>query len=79
MTPEVVVHPASPGGGRRVTAGPVNLGLAHGDRDLIEFLRRAGLDDAEGLVLGDSPLIRWRGGGAHDYTTPGAPRPPGKG
>ncbi|MFD4628554.1 hypothetical protein ACFVYR_01440 [Streptomyces sp. NPDC058284] len=67
MTPAIVVQYASVGGGRRVTVGSVPLGLAHDDRDLIEFLRRAGLDDAEGLVLGDSPLIEWRGGRAHEY------------
>ncbi|MGH4029251.1 hypothetical protein ACQB60_09995 [Actinomycetota bacterium Odt1-20B] len=43
------------------------LGLARADRDLIEFLRRAGLENAEELVFGDSPLIHWRGGHAHEY------------
>ncbi|MGD6749167.1 hypothetical protein [Streptomyces sp. BH105] len=42
-------------------------GLAHDDYDLIEFLRRTGLDDAEALVFGDSPQIQWRGGRAHEY------------
>ncbi|MEV0123143.1 hypothetical protein AB0I16_16645 [Streptomyces sp. NPDC050703] len=67
MTPEIVVHRPSPSGGRRVTVGSAILGLAHSDRDVIEFLRRAGLEDAEALVLGDSRLIRWRGGRAHEY------------
>ncbi|MGY0020091.1 hypothetical protein [Streptomyces sp. cg35] len=70
MADEIVVHRPSPTGGRRVTAGQTILGLAHSDRDVIEFLRRAGLDDAEGLVLGDSPLIRWAGGRAHEYGAP---------
>ncbi|MFI6879042.1 hypothetical protein ACIBL6_36950 [Streptomyces sp. NPDC050400] len=65
--PEIVVQRPSPAGGRRVTVGGTALGLAHSDRDLIEFLRRAGLDDADGLVLGDSPLIHWCGGCAHRY------------
>jgi hypothetical protein len=44
------------------------LGLAHSDRDLIEFLRRAGLADADELVLSDSLLIDWRGGRPHGYS-----------
>ncbi|MEU6993988.1 hypothetical protein ABZ953_25460 [Streptomyces sp. NPDC046465] len=71
MMSAIIVQPAAAGGGRRVTVGSVALGLAHDDRDLIEFLRRAGLEDAEGLVLGDSPLIEWRGGGAHQYEAGG--------
>ncbi|MYW69940.1 hypothetical protein GTY65_38695 [Streptomyces sp. SID8379] len=63
----IVVHRPSPSGGRRVTVGSASLGLAHSDGDLIEFLRRAGLDDAESLVLGDSPHIVWCGGCAHEY------------
>ncbi|WP_394436135.1 hypothetical protein [Streptomyces sp. SGAir0957] len=43
------------------------LGLAHSDADVIEFLRRAGLENAEDLVLGDSPAIEWRGAPAHEY------------
>lgn len=67
MGPAIVVHRPSPTGGRRVTVGHAILGLAHDDYDLIEFLRRAGLDDAEALVLGDSSQIQWRGGRAHEY------------
>ncbi|MFI6873548.1 hypothetical protein ACIBL6_08930 [Streptomyces sp. NPDC050400] len=67
MAPEIVVHRPSPTGGRRVTVGHTILGLAHSDADVIEFLRRVGLDSAEDLVLGDSPLIHWRGGRAHEY------------
>ncbi|WP_353946710.1 hypothetical protein ABII15_37240 [Streptomyces sp. HUAS MG91] len=65
--PGIVVQRPAPGGGRRVTVGAVRLGIAHSDRDVIEFLRRAGLDDADQLVLGDSPAIQWRGGRAHEY------------
>ncbi|MFF1374663.1 hypothetical protein [Streptomyces sp. NPDC058308] len=80
MMSAIVVQPAAPGGGRRVMVGSVALGLAHDDRDLIEFLRRAGLEDAEGLVLGDSPLIEWRGGGPHQYEAEaGREGPQGKG
>ncbi|MFJ4714388.1 hypothetical protein [Streptomyces sp. NPDC088785] len=66
-TAEIVVQRPAPQGGRRVTVGAVRLGIAHSDADVIEFLRRAGLDDADRLVLGDSPAIRWRGGRPHEY------------
>ncbi|CAM5674030.1 putative protein OS=Streptomyces alboniger OX=132473 GN=CP975_31900 PE=4 SV=1 [Streptomyces alboniger] len=42
------------------------LGLAHSDADVIEFLRRAGIEDAEGL-LDDPVWVQWRGGRAHHY------------
>jgi hypothetical protein len=62
----IVVHPPSPTGGRRVTAHDQILGLAHSDHDAIEFLRRAGLPDAETL-LDDPAWVEWRGGRAHHY------------
>lgn len=62
----IVVHRPSPSGGRRVTARGHILGLAHSDRDVVEFLRRAGLPDAEGL-LDDAAWVTWRGGRAHHY------------
>ncbi|MGW7053150.1 hypothetical protein [Streptomyces sp. NPDC054887] len=67
MAAPIIVYPPSPTGGRRVRVDGEILGLAHSDRDLVEFLRRAGLDDAEQLVDSDSRLIEWRGGKAHDY------------
>jgi hypothetical protein len=67
MCPVVVVHRVSPSGGRSVTVEAVPLGLAHSDADVVEFLRRAGLENAEDIVLGDSPHIEWRGGPAHQY------------
>ena len=40
--------------------------LAYRDQDVIEFLRRAGLPDAEQLL--DLPeWVEWRGGRAHTY------------
>jgi len=37
-----------------------------GDADVVEFLRRAGLPDAEQLL--DQPeWVEWRGGRAHQY------------
>ncbi|MFE7577636.1 hypothetical protein ACFU5Z_23150 [Streptomyces sp. NPDC057521] len=61
----IVVHRPSSTGGRRVTVNGEILGLAHDDRDLIELLRRAGLD-AEALI-DDPAWVEWRGGRAHDW------------
>ncbi|MFJ4738683.1 hypothetical protein [Streptomyces sp. NPDC088775] len=66
MKAPIVVHHPSPTGGRRVVIGGEIAGLAHDDRDLVEFLRRAGLEDASGL-LDDPHWIEWRGGRAHRY------------
>ncbi|WP_329125803.1 hypothetical protein [Streptomyces sp. NBC_01465] len=66
MSAPITVHPPSPSGGRRVTAQGQILGLAHSDRDVTEFLRRAGIEDAE-LVLDDRAWVEWRGGRAHRY------------
>lgn len=65
-TAPVVVHPPSGTGGRRVTVRGQILGLAHSDADVVEFLRVAGLPDAEGL-LDDPEWVQWKGGRAHDY------------
>ncbi|MFE4921285.1 hypothetical protein [Streptomyces sp. NPDC056661] len=65
-TAPIVVHWPSPTGGRHVTAYGHNLGVAHDDRDLIEYLRRAGLPDAETLI-DDPQMVEWRGGRAHHY------------
>ncbi|MFF7411696.1 hypothetical protein [Streptomyces lydicus] len=62
----IIVHPASATGGRRVTARGQILGLAHGDLDLVEFLRRAGIDEPE-RILDDPAWVEWRGGRPHDY------------
>ncbi|MFE6158503.1 hypothetical protein ACFQ7F_06225 [Streptomyces sp. NPDC056486] len=65
-TAPVVVHPPLGTGGRRVTVRGEILGLAHSDADVVEFLRQAGLSDAEGL-LDDMAWVKWRGGSAHHY------------
>ncbi|MFJ1992998.1 hypothetical protein [Streptomyces asiaticus] len=57
----VVVYPPSEGGGRLVRANGEILGTAYGPSDLLEFLRRTGLDPDEVDLSG--PLIEWRGGG----------------
>ncbi|MEU2179521.1 hypothetical protein [Streptomyces thermolilacinus] len=62
----IVVHRPTPSGGRRVTARGDILGLAHNDADLVEFLRRAGLDEAD-IDLDDPGLVEWRGGRAHQW------------
>ncbi|MER5961495.1 hypothetical protein [Streptomyces sp. NPDC002057] len=66
-TAPIVVNPPSPSGGRRVTVRDHGiLGLAHSDADVVEFLRRAGLEDADAL-LDDPAWVKWRGGRAHEY------------
>ncbi|MFI9101985.1 hypothetical protein ACIGXA_15825 [Streptomyces fildesensis] len=69
MDPEaqqVVVHPLE-NGTRRVTIGGTPVGRAYSLTDIVEFLRRAGLDDVE---LEDHPLIDWRGGGPEVQARP---------
>ena len=66
MSAPIVIHRPSPTGGRRVTIRGQIAGLATGDSDVVEFLRRAGLPDAETLL--DQPdWVEWRGGRAHQY------------
>ncbi|MFB7310143.1 hypothetical protein [Streptomyces sp. NPDC056192] len=66
MSSPIVVHGCAPTGGRAVTINGDIAGFAHDDRDLIEFLRRAGIYDAE-HCLDDPHWIEWRGGPAHRY------------
>jgi hypothetical protein len=63
--PPVIVYPPSPTGGRRVRADGEILGLAYGLTDLVEFLRRAGLEGLDEYDVTQSPLIEWRGGGPY--------------
>ncbi|WP_250291736.1 hypothetical protein [Streptomyces atroolivaceus] len=66
MSTPIVIQRPSPTGGRRVTIRGQIAGLAYEDQDVIEFLRRAGLPDAEQLL--DRPeWVQWRGGRAHMY------------
>lgn len=60
--PRIVVYPPAAGGGRRVRADGQAIGLARSPRELLEFLRRAGLDP-DLVDLRDETLIEWRGGG----------------
>ncbi|MDT0341250.1 hypothetical protein [Streptomyces litchfieldiae] len=58
----IVVYPPTAGGGRRVRANGEILGRARSLDELLEFLRRAGLDPDE-VDLRDPELLEWRGGG----------------
>ncbi|MDJ0346740.1 hypothetical protein [Streptomyces sp. PH10-H1] len=63
--PPVVVHPLSDGA-RRVTIRGQDFGRALHAGDLIEFLRRAGLD-VEDADLANPDFFEWRGGGPDDW------------
>lgn len=66
MSAPIIIHRPSPTGGRRVTIRDQIAGLAYDDHDVVEFLRRAGLPDADNLL--DQPdWVEWRGGRAHQY------------
>ncbi|WP_406515100.1 hypothetical protein OH809_12835 [Streptomyces sp. NBC_00873] len=62
----ITVHRAAGAGGRRVTIRAQTAGLAHSDADVVEFLRRAGLPDADD-VLDDPRWVKWQGGRPHEY------------
>ncbi|MFI5649877.1 hypothetical protein ACIA71_01490 [Streptomyces anulatus] len=66
MAAPIVIHRPSPTGGRRVTVQGQIAGLAYNDADVVEFLRRAGLPDADDL-LDQADWVEWRGGRAHHY------------
>ncbi|MFF2384440.1 hypothetical protein [Streptomyces sp. NPDC058108] len=59
----VIVYPPGDDGGRRVRVGERFLGMAYGLLDVADFLRRAGLGEADPRVVAASPSIEWRGGG----------------
>ncbi|BFO17933.1 hypothetical protein SHKM778_43210 [Streptomyces sp. KM77-8] len=59
----IVIYPPGEDGGRRVRAGERFLGMAYGPLDVVEFLRLAGLDDADDAWLRRSEQVEWRGGG----------------
>jgi hypothetical protein len=64
----VIVSPPRPTGGRRVRVDGEVLGLAYGLADLVEFLRRAGLEELDQVDAERSELIEWRGGGPDLWT-----------
>ncbi|GGU68605.1 hypothetical protein [Streptomyces lavendofoliae] len=60
------------GSGSSAWTGPAwepSLGLAHSLADVVEFLRRAGLEVSE-YEAARSPLIQWRGGGPYVWVDP---------
>ncbi|MFD8425021.1 hypothetical protein [Streptomyces sp. NPDC059466] len=59
----VIVYPPAEDGGRRVRVGEQFLGMAYGLLDVADFLRRAGLADADQQVVVTCGFIEWRGGG----------------
>ncbi|MET9099606.1 hypothetical protein [Streptomyces antibioticus] len=59
----VIVYPPDEDGGRRVRADGEILGRAYSLRDVAEFLRRAGVEDADETWVETSGLLEWRGGG----------------
>jgi hypothetical protein len=61
----IVAHRISCSGGRRIMVQGRIMGLAHSDRHLWEFLRRAGLPDAENL-LDDPAWVALPGDRAHE-------------
>ncbi|WP_369355238.1 hypothetical protein [Streptomyces sp. cg2] len=62
----IVIHRLSATGGRRVVARGQILGLAYQDADVIEFLRRAGVDASE-EVVDDPAWVEWRGAKPHEW------------
>ncbi|MFJ4276634.1 hypothetical protein [Streptomyces massasporeus] len=64
----VVVYPPAADGGRRVRVDDQFLGIAYGPLDIAEFLRRAGIEDADAAYVAATGLIEWRGGGPGAWT-----------
>ncbi|MET7700324.1 hypothetical protein [Streptomyces sp. NPDC005485] len=63
----IVIYPPAVDGGRRVRAGDQFLGMAYGLLDIAEFLRRAGIEDADEAYVAAAGLIEWRGGGPEEW------------
>lgn len=66
----VVVYPPAADGGRRVRVDNQFLGMAYGLLDIAEFLRRAGIEDADPAFVESSALIEWRGVGPDQWPNP---------
>ncbi|KAB7850110.1 hypothetical protein [Streptomyces mobaraensis] len=67
--PRIVVYPPDSTGRRRVRADGEILGMAAGPADVVEFARRAGLEEHL-FAIDDPRIIEWRGGGPDDWGTP---------
>ncbi|MFJ9348457.1 hypothetical protein [Streptomyces sp. NPDC101237] len=66
----VVVQPPGTDGGRKVTIRGEYVGTAYHLLDVVEFLRRAGLPEAN-TTVDDPDLIDWRGPGPKAWTAAG--------
>jgi hypothetical protein len=71
MAAPIVVHRPSYTGGRRVTIRGEMAGTAFSDHDLVVFLERAGMPDADPL-LDDPGWVEWRGARPHVWKWPDA-------
>jgi hypothetical protein len=61
--PMVIVYPPDEDGGRRVRIDGEISGRAFSLADVVEFLRRAGLEGVEDTDVVRADWIVWRGGG----------------
>jgi hypothetical protein len=62
----VTVHPPLPDGGRRVTIRGKDVGTAYNLLDVLEFLRAAGLPEAD-TAVDDPELIDWHDAGPDSW------------
>ncbi|MFA3840198.1 hypothetical protein ACFRU3_19545 [Streptomyces sp. NPDC056910] len=69
----MTVHPPLPDGGRRVAIRGKDVGTAYNLLDVLEFLRAAGLPEAD-TAVDDPELIDWHGAGP-DSWGPDGPEP----
>ncbi|MFJ3229783.1 hypothetical protein [Streptomyces sp. NPDC086787] len=63
----VVVYPPAEDGGRRVRVGEQFVGMAYTLLDIVEFLRRAGLEDVEPEDVAGAGWVEWRDGGPRTW------------
>lgn len=63
----VTIHPPDDRGRRLVTYQREELGRATSERDVREFLYRAGMADAEDVDLTDEALFDWQGTGPESW------------
>ncbi|MET7636027.1 hypothetical protein [Streptomyces sp. NPDC005078] len=75
MYAPIVIHAITLTGVRVVTINEELAAIVYSDDDLIEILRRAGIQEAE-CCLDDPNWIEWRGGRAHHYESADSGSPP---
>jgi hypothetical protein len=66
--PVVIVYPPDEDGGRRVRINGEISGRAFNLGDVVEFLRRAGLEGVDDVDVVRADWIEWRGGGPLVWT-----------